>query len=272
MKKIFLLSMLAVSFGTSAQIFQKGDIVVDLGIGVGAAQVTETKYTSNDIKIDDKSKATFTQKLGFEFGVMNLSDNSSIGVGVNFNNSCGASHQSIISGNYDYSYSVLEYRKGSSQFGNKWDLIDVREENRKGSGSAQATTRIEDFNIMVKVAYHRQFIDNLDTYAAFGFGISSYRNLYSGYSHYEGFSQTDKSFDSSYSNTYQLCYTYNDKAHVKWNKGGASARFVMAAYVGARYYLTENWGINAQLGLTSLSFKKDANNFSIFDIGVSYKF
>ena len=273
MKKIILLSALALTAASvNGQIIRKGDMVVDLGIGVGTAQVAYSEYQTingqEQIVGDKAHKATFTQRLGFEVGVFDLSDESSIGFGVSLNNSCGAFHNSIINGSYNYSYPIYDYIKEN----NRWKPNGVLEGNRNGTGSAQARTTIEDFNVMFRVAYHREFIDNLDAYCAVGFGVSTFRDIYSDYSHKQGINSVNKTFDPDYNGMTQLCYTYDDNDHIQWQNSSASGRFVIAAYIGARYFLTENWGINAQLGLTSLSFKKDANNYSIFDIGASYRF
>lgn len=277
MKKLLIATAAALACTPAfAETFQKGDMVVDLSIGVGAAQVTNTEYTKdNKINIDDKqSKATFTQKLGFEVGICNLSEKSAIGFGVNINNSTGATHNSIVSGSYDYSYKFEMYKKNSSVTGRRkgWELTQTDMIKRQGSGTAQAKTKIEDINVMVKFAYHHQFIKQLDTYCALGFGISAYTENYGDYSHETGFSKVDNSFEENYPSSYQGVYKYNDLEHVDWQGSAASARFVLGAYVGARYYFTKNLGVNAQIGLNSLSFKKDLNNFNIFDVGISYKF
>lgn len=275
MKKAFIAGVaLLMALPVFSQSFSKGDMVVDLSIGVGAAKVVSNEYNSkNELFSEEKSNATFTQRLGFEVGVIDISDKSAIGFGVNINNSYGASHSSFVAGSYDYTYTLNRYRKEKDNMGrNRWTMYQSTVEDRKGSGTAQAKACIEDFNVMFKLAYHHQFVDYLDTYFALGFGVSSYRELYSDFTKESGFSKSEKSFDSDYSGTYQLTYKYDDLEHVDWQGSAPGGRFVVAAYLGARYYVTDNIGINAQIGLTSLSFKKDLNNYSVFDMGVSYKF
>ena len=47
----------------------------------------------------------------------------------------------------------------------------------------------------------------------------------------------------------------------------------MALYVGATYYITDNWGIDAQIGMISSVLQKSyTNSFAIFAVGASYKF
>lgn len=278
MRKFILAGVAALACTPAfAEVFQKGDMVVDLSIGIGAAQVTNVEYDKNGaIKADEspKSKATFTQKLGFEVGIYNFSEKSSLGFGVNINNATGAAHNTIVSGSYDYSYRYEMYRKKTTATGRRenWEMYHFETNERKGSGTAQAKATIEDFNVMLKLAYHHEFISQLDTYCALGFGVSAYSYKYGDYSHETGFSKADHTFDENYPSTYQAVYKYNDLDHVTWQNSATSGRFVIGAYLGARYYFTKNLGVNAQIGLTSLSLQKDANDFSIFDVGISYRF
>jgi hypothetical protein len=71
-------------------------------------------------------------------------------------------------------------------------------------------------------AFHYQFIDNLDTYAGLLIG-------------------------------YDI---------VSGNNDFAVSDFVWGYYVGARYYLTNNFAVMSEIG----------NNISLFNIGVAYKF
>lgn len=273
-KSIVTLCAIASAVPVFSQTFRKGDIVVDLGVGIGVAEVTDTRYTSNsksEVKTDDKMGVTFTQQLGVEIGVFNFNEKSSLGFGVNVNNSWGATHQSIVTGNYDYTYTIHEYRRSTGTF-SRWQSAGYSTGERRGSGTAQARTCLDELNIMFKLAYHYEAIKNLDLYGALGFGISSYRELYSDYTNKSGFSNLSNKLDESSKLNYQAVYSFNDLDHVVWQNSVPSARFVLGAYVGMRYYFNDHWGVYGQVGLPSLSFKKDLNNYSIFNCGVSYKF
>lgn len=270
MKKFtfFLLTLVSTST-VFAQTFKRGDMVADLTIGVGSAQVSAQHYNDNKELISEKqAKPTFTQKLGFEVGIWDITENSALGFGVNINNACGAAHNSYVTGTYDYTYYSTSYTKNNG----RWQTSNHQEHKRSGSGNAIAKTTIDDFNVMFKLAYHHQLIDNLDTYFALGFGVDSRRNFYGSYSETTGFSAARQEYDSNHSGSFQLTYSYDDLDHVEWQNSTSFPAFCMAAYIGARYYLTENWGITCELGLTSLSIKKDLNDFSIFNLGACYKF
>lgn len=252
--------------------FKKGDMVLDLGVGIGASEVLQqTKNSNKEIVQDKKTKATFTQKLGFEVGVYNFTDHSSLGFGVNINNAAGAKHTTYTSGSYDYSYTVNEYTKTGNQF-KRWQWTSASTMDRSGSGTAKADALIENFNVMLKMVYHHNFVKNLDTYAGIGFGVASVHNIYGNYRDTDGFAKTDKPFQEDYSNTWQFVYHYNDLDNVKWNGSSAAAKYCIGAFVGARYYFTKNWGITAEVGLNSWSIKKDFNDFDILNIGAVYKF
>jgi len=274
MKKFcFMLSAVIISTSAYAQTFGKGDMVVDLGIGVGAADnVNVISYTPVAI-IEKSSGATFTQKFAFEYGVAEFGK-SSIGVGLLVDNAYGASYDALASGSYDYTYSFVGYRYQKNAAGRyRWEKYMDRAERRKGVAFADATYAIDNVDFMVKGSFHHQFIDNLDTYATLGLGASVYKLICSpDESAVQGVSEGSSTLDSSQTNGIQLVYSYNDMDHVKWNGTKAKARFAMAIFVGARYYLTPKWAINAEIGLTSASFKKDANTYNILSIGASYKF
>lgn len=275
MKKLLLtFPLLSIALIGSAQAFKNGDKIVELGIGVGAAQVENSQYIIENlnqysISSKDQTKATFTQHIGMEFGVYDINDNSSIGVGFTINNSYGAKHNQIVTGTYNYNYLITTFTPGER---NSWWPTGTETIERSGTGTSQAHVDIEDVNVMAKVAYHYTFIDKLDTYVALGFGVSSYRRLYSGFKYETGFSKDSHLLDRTSSEPVQLEYKYNDLDHVKWEGGDAKGRFVLGAYVGARYWISDSWGVHLNLGLTSLSFKKNNNNFNILEIGASYSF
>lgn len=256
--------------GMYAGEFGKGEMVLDFGIGAGTLQVVNTEYNSQREVITDKTKkAAFTQKLGFEVGVYDFSEVSSLGFGVNINNSCAASYNSVVMGSYDYTYTSTTRRKANR---NRWETYETLGHHRQGTGIASAKSSIDELNVMFKLAYHHKLVDNLDTYIAAGFGVASSMTSYSDYTDTKGFTEMSKPFDPDYSGSHQINYYYNDLDHVVWQNSAAAAKFAIAAYIGARYYFGEHWGATMELGINSLSLKKEANNFSILNLGVCYKF
>lgn len=264
-----LATALSQSFaGENDRLFGKGDMVIDLGVGIGMTKTTSVSIKGEDVEKSDKTKIPFTQKIGFEVGIYNFDDKSSLGFGVNINNSYGASYQTTASGNYDYTYTQTVWKKGNHNF---WATSDIKQVHRQGTGSAWSDANIEDLNVMLKLVYHRQFFDKLDTYAAIGFGVSRFTTMYSNQTDVKGFSKGERVADFSNSNTMTVSYKYDDLEHVEWESGN-QGRFAVAAYVGSRYYFNKNFALNVELGLTSLSLKKDANNYSLLSVGASYKF
>lgn len=276
-KLISVLSLLVFVFGTSAQSFKKGDMVLDLGVGMGLVNVSNDYYDSRDaLKSSDQDKITFTQKLGFEVCAHEFNDKWSLGVGFSFDNSTLGTHKKYVSGAYDYSYSVITYSKPYGS--NRWSkTFDTRK--RQGSGNALAKTTIIDYNVMGKVAFHRSFGEHWDTYAALGMGVAYVKSLYSDYTNTSGFGKYTQTFNGT--GTYGSSYSYNDLEHVVWEQGSsAQGRFVIAGYIGARYFITSHFGIEAEAGLTSLSLqkvksdKKDKwyNDYSLVNVGAVFKF
>ncbi|MDE7381122.1 MAG: hypothetical protein K2N03_03210 [Muribaculaceae bacterium] len=269
--KLFIgAAILSLGVSANAQSFSKGDIVADLNIGIGQAKTTESSYNLKN-KAFDTEKATkglFTQRLGIEFGVYDFNEKSSLGVGFSFLNGVGFTHQ-VASGTYNYDYTILTYTKGNR---NTWHLSETESRNRTGSGTALAKAAIEDFTAMVRVAYHYTLLKNLDTYAGIGFGVSHLSTVYSDFSHESGFGKINQTLDKDYRWSTQYVYSYNDRDHVKWENGGGSGRFAAAIFLGARYYITPKIGIQAEVGLPNVTFKKDLNNYSFFSCGASYKF
>ena len=70
-------------------------------------------------------------------------------------------------------------------------------------------------------------------------------------------------------------YSYNDLDHVKWDKPKSKAVPAISVYAGAAYYLTDNWGVEALLGLISTNVWNEifyGNSYGVFAVGVTYKF
>lgn len=269
MKKVLIsLSMLAVVLGASAQSFKKGDKVVDLGIGFGVADAMKGEMFGGIPTYKETSTGTFTQKLSFEYGILDLSCGS-IGVGAMITNAYGFGVNGIAMGEYDYTYTIDRYHRVSGR--QKWEKYQTSEKRRHGVVTGEGTSHIDDLNILIKGSFHKEFVEGLDTYATLGLGASICK-----YSVSPGdditFERGQETLDKNSSNNYQFVYYYNDEDHVKWQGGSTKARFAMALSVGARYYFTSNWGINAEFGLTSASFKKNAGVYNILSFGATYKF
>lgn len=253
----------------TAQAFKKGDIVADLNLGVGIARTVDTHVNSQKEFVMDKvSKTVFSQRIGLEFGVCDFSDKASLGVGFSFANGIFSNRQPV-SGNYDYEYQTTNYHRGNR---NQWEKYQTQTVNRKGSGTALAKNSIDDLSLMARVAFHYTFLDRLDTYVGIGFGLARLSDSFSDFSDMDGFSSKDEPFDPNHAGNYQICGSYNDLDHVKWDGGTSSSRYAVAAYLGARYYIADNYGVNVELGLPNVTLKKHYNHFDIFSVGFSYKF
>ena len=98
----------------------------------------------------------------------------------------------------------------------------------------------DDISIMPTLSLHGKFVRNLDLYATFGLGlgIMNWKNE---------------------SETYLPTGT-NTGIVTQMKDSGSKACFSTGFYVGARYFLNENWGLNAQLGLISANVRKSWGN------------
>lgn len=263
-KLIVLMSAMVLSASVSfGQTFEKGDKVASLGVGVGSVK---------NVPNPDES-ATFTQKLSMEWCIVdNLMDKGSIGLGFAINNGYGGAFESKIAGKYDYSYVSTRRRRYKNDH-NRWQYDYFSQTvDRKGIGIADADLNRNDLTAMFTASFHYQFIDKLDTYFTLGLGVTSMFHLSGNYRNEEGF----QSKSSSYSDeeTISFLYSFNDLDHVEWQEGsGTILRPAMAVHVGARYYFTENWAANMEVGLLNATFSdKYGSGYNVFSIGASYKF
>lgn len=262
-KLIVLFTLLAFTLGINAQnLFDKGSKKVDLTIGVGTVRGTG---------------ATFDQHLNMEWGVAKIGDKFTIGAGFAVNNSYGGKFTSTIYGEYDYTYTRKDYIKVKNKM-NRWVASHERKEiQREGYGTATANVLREDFNAMATVSFHYSPIKKLDTYAKLGLGIGCKTYVFKKIRNEKGFSNADVKnkviVDNSERHS-EVTYKYNDLDHVEWQGYKAKVSASMALYVGATYYITDNWGIDAQIGMISsnLEGKYYPNSFGIFAVGASYKF
>lgn len=278
MKKFITLAVAAaIGLSASAQLtFDKGDMVVDLGIGIGAVEGVEAQGDDAfSLIFKDRTNATFTQRLQFEYGLKNI-DDWVIGIGAIIDNSYGGDFNAFMIGTYDYKYTSTMFKRTASATGNRyrWEQTNSTVHHREGYGTAKATLNYDMVSIMVKGTVHHQFIDNLDTYAGIALGVGINNTIVSNRHDEDGFSSASMTVD--YNNTsdlYQAQYSYNDLAHAKWSETKKTkAQFAMGLYVGARYYFNEHWGVNAEFGLNSASWYAGYGSYSILNVGASYKF
>ncbi|MBR2476112.1 MAG: hypothetical protein IKB57_06195 [Bacteroidaceae bacterium] len=263
MKRFLILSLLFVfTMGVSAQgVFGVGDKKVDFTIGVGKVR---------------HIGATFDQHVNMEWGVAKIADKFTIGVGFSVNNTYGGKVVGAIAGEYDYTYNV-SYRT-SVRRNNRWiPGNETQQRKREGYGSATADIKREDFNAMAMVSFHYSPIKKLDTYARLGLGIGCKTYLFKNIRNEEDFNKADvkdkKIIENSERRSY-MSYKYNDLDHVNWIGYKAKPVASMALYVGATYYITDNWGVDGQIGLISGNLRKKAypNSLAVFAVGASYKF
>ncbi|MBD5178410.1 MAG: hypothetical protein HDT00_01760, partial [Bacteroidales bacterium] len=201
MKKTLILSLLfSAMCSVNAQTFQKGDMILDVDLGFGTADAVEFNKKQG-IPVGRKvSTGTFTQKIAFEIGAADYGFGS-FGIGAMITNAYGFGVNGVATGTYDYSYKTEHYRKGSGRF--KWEHYNSSTVQRKGMVSGDATTHVEDINILLKCSFHKQFVKNLDTYATLGLGASIYTAVINPSDDIK-FDSDGHMFDSNYSNSYQV--------------------------------------------------------------------
>ena len=252
MKKFLLCAMLGcIALSTFAEVEtpQKGDVLVDMGIGVGMVDY-------------HKSKALFTQHIGIEYVVMPevFTPDFTLGVGFYINNGFGAKRfcPNIV-GTYDYNYSV-----------HQGDHVSVA--NRAGYGTANVNIYREDINFLPTVSLRYHVLENLDAYMSFGMGVGIMNSVPGKKWDYKGFAH--ETVDRVDQTGYAERYSYNDLDHTKWpDMTKSKAAFGVAWYVGARYRLTESWGVNAQFGLIGTNVRRSfSNSYNLFSVGATYHF
>ena len=264
MKKLIVLStLLAFTLGINAQnLFDTGSKRVNFTIGVGAVRATG---------------ATFDQHVNMEWGVAKISDNFTIGVGFSVNNSYGGGFETTVVGEYEYTY-TQKYTTKIKNSHNRWVQSTKSEQiKREGYGTAKANMAREDFNAMATASFHYSPIKRLDTYAIIGLGIGCKSYVTNNFRNMKGFKEANVDNKQILDNNERkswISYKYDDLDHAEWSTPKAKAAAAMALYVGATYYITNNWGVDAQIGMISsnLEGKNYTNSFGIFAVGASYKF
>lgn len=255
MKKFLLaLSSIALCSGLTYAVegtAERGDILVEAGIGVGM------------VDYPGSSGALFTQRVGVEYVVLPtvFTDDFTFAVGLYVNNGYGAPVDGMAVATYNYTYPI--YSNGNGQVVNKG--------HREGVGTANATFYRDDVNILPTASLRYHCTSRLDAYVSLGFGIGVMNTITGKKSNYQGFESANHSGSNDSSGRR---YSYNDLDHAKWeNTSQHKACFATSFYLGARYALTENWGVNAQFGLIGANARKSwGNSYNLFSIGATYNF
>lgn len=256
MKKLFLPVVLCfVCTTAAAQEFGKGDRLLDFSVGVGV------------IPGKEKSLMSFDQHFGMEWGIGQIRDQVTVGLGFTVNNTFAPGADGTISGTYDYYYN--QYINSAVIDYNKWNQV-----HREGSGTAETKVRREDINAQITVSFHYSPVSRLDIYTKFGVGVGVMNYLYGKTRNEKGF--TAKTVDKTVGTGSHYIYSFNDLDHARWDKMKSKVVPAVSAFVGATYYLSDRWGVEAQVGLLSANIKDEdkgyPNSYSFFSVGASYKF
>lgn len=251
---------------------------IELGIGAGASE------GSGD------TKGMFTQRLAAEWIVKDnfLSPQLALGVGFQIDNAVGGRYATVVDGKYDYRYTttVVKHKKDNGH-GRPVTTTETRSTRRNGAGLALADVTRDNIDFMPTVSLHGKFIDRFDLYATFGLGLGIMTNSLGNFEPTEiyvpgvgnvGDMEKKTYYDKSTmanGDVWETRYSYNDADHAEWNKKPykAKAVFACAFYLGARYFINDSWGVNAQFGLVSADVsKKYGNSYNILSVGATYRF
>lgn len=268
MKKIVSTLFLAIIAGTTMAEgpaeFKKGEFIGNLGIGVGV-------NAGNGV-----SGATFTQKVGFEYAVCNFGKKMTLGIGFTAANSYGGRHDAVVAGTYNYSYNIIAYTY-ERVTSNAWRTrTSSKTGKREGFGTATATYAYDDLKLLPMVSFHYQVLPALEIFASVGGGVSIMNGLMSELRNYQGFESKTKTAQIHRDiKTYQysLSYSYDDKAHAKFDGEYTKVGGAFAVNIGARYYFSEHWAAFSEFGITAVSIKTDyPKSWDLFNVGATYKF
>lgn len=130
-------------------------------------------------------------------------------------------------------FASMEYCVKDNLFDNKSSIgvggyLGYSSLKAKSSWAGDSSYKISDFVIGARGSLHYQFVEKLDTYAGLGLGydiVSTSGSAWSGYS-------------------------------------ASSSTLVAAVYVGGRYYFTDSFAVNAEIGY----------DVAVLTLGISYKF
>lgn len=232
---------------------KKGELTVDAGIGVGMVGYKE-------------SKTLFTQRIGAEWVIVPkfMNDDFTLAAGVYINNGYGAGFYTKAAGTYDYEYSIKVVSKRTG--------ISYNRQHRSGFGTADVNIKREDINLLPTISLRYHVNSSLDAYLSIGIGVGMMHSIMGKKSNIHGFDKQNYHHTDNIGTT--RSYSYNDLDHVDWgNSSFTKFTPALGTYIGARYTITESWGINAQVGLISANLKKSyGHSYNLFSFGASYKF
>ena len=232
-------------------VFTKGDVIANVGLGIGSIA----------------GSTTFGQQIGMEWCIVDgwINNRASLGIGFSVANSAFGKYTNFKYGTYNYRYPI--YGPSISSNREVWEIKNYG--NRSGIGSTWCDVTQDNLAFLAIGSCHFQFIDRLDTYGSVGLGFGlNFRSF-----RYYG----AKGFESDNNMTSNIRrWSYNDLDHVVWSDGSqdkkTGACFAMSFLIGARYYFTEHFAANVELGMIGGCFPSQGAGCSILGFGVSYKF
>lgn len=264
----------------NAQAFGKGDKQVTVGLGIGRINVNG----------EDAKEVAFDQHVGMEWGIANLTDKFSLGVGFEVINMWGGHNKSLINGHYDYEYDFREIQYTKDGYNWKVSSDTTSPRRRSGNGTAKVESFREDVAALVTFSMHYSPISKLDTYVKLGIGggvMTSVTGDITDKTDEKGAgfksanvnetSQSDKKW-MQYKVT--VMYRYDDLQHVEWENFASGSKGCISAManIGATYYVTDRFGIGAEMQISTnggnFKVKKDGLSESkpLFSIHCAYKF
>lgn len=255
MKRIlFCISCTLFSLTSNAQIFNAKDCIMDLSAGVGT--------------IKDRG-ATFDQHFSMDWGIATIGDIVTVGLGFSVNNYYGATISGIVTGSYDYYYTIrTHYSNNVMGTG-----TTTQQKHRNADCYADAKISQEDVNAQFVASFHYSPIDKLDVYVKIGAGISCLNSIVSNIHNEQNLQKADH--DNTTPSGTRTTYSYNDYEHVKWNGYGTTIGLAMSGYAGASWWFTEKWGATAKIGMISSNIILKSGSgvsCSIFAVGIAHKF
>lgn len=240
----------------SSYTFAKGDKIASLSIGVGSG-----------------SGATFGQQLSMEWCIAGgwIDNRASLGLGFAINNALCGKYDTFLVGTYDYTYQHTTYHYNIPDWMNLQPVYHTTQ-HRSGQGSTWAEVQQDNLAAMVTCSFHFQFIDRLDIYATVGLGIGFNFRAFDYYNS-DGFKKAD--VDKTYGSrpTTRDVYSYDDFEHAQWSNAIKSFSLCPAAssLVGARWYFTDSFAAQAELGMIGACFTT-GTSYTILSFGATLKF
>ena len=148
-----------------------------------------------------------------------------------------------------YEYSLVSLLDGKAAIGVGGSLNNRVKTETPFENDYEKVKRVEDwFTVTVNASFHYEFIDNLDTYVTIGLGggVDAAKVKY------------------KYSSEAKKEYKEDFGLELKDEKYSASRGiFGWVSSLGARYYFTNNWAANVELGWTGAGY---------ITLGATYKF